>query len=73
VRRRTLVDEATALGAAVVGGVGVGLYDDFSVAQRMSEQAAPCEPDPAAHARYRREHAVFLDAYRRLEPWFESL
>jgi xylulokinase len=73
VRRRTLVDEATALGAAVVGGVGVGLYADFSVARRMSEQAAPCEPDPAAHERYRREHAVFLDAYRRLEPWFESL
>jgi xylulokinase len=39
----------------------------------MSEQAAPCEPDAAAHERYRREHAVFLDAYRRLEPWFESL
>jgi xylulokinase len=73
VRRRTLVDEATALGAAVVGGVGVGLYEDFSVARRMSEHAAPCEPDPAAHARYGREHAVFLDAYRRLEPWFESL
>jgi xylulokinase len=73
VRRRTLVDEATALGAAVVGGVGVGLYDDFSVAGRMSERAAPCEPDPAAHERYRRAHAVFLDAYRRLEPWFESL
>ncbi|OZM77463.1 xylulokinase [Pseudonocardia sp. MH-G8] len=73
VRRRTLVDEATALGAAVVGGVGVGLFDDFAVARRMSEQAAPCVPDAAAHARYRGEHAVFLDAYRRLEPWFETL
>ncbi len=73
VRRRSLVDEATALGAAVVGGVGVGLFDDFSVAQRMSEQAAPCEPRAAAHERYRGEHALFLDAYRRLEPWFDNL
>jgi xylulokinase len=73
VRRRNLVDEATALGAAVVGGVGVGLFDGFGVAQQMSEQAAPCEPDEAAHERYRREHAVFLDAYRRLEPWFDTL
>jgi xylulokinase len=73
VRRRNLVDEATALGAAVVGGVGVGLFDGFGVAQRMSEQAAPCEPDVTVHERYRSEHAMFLDAYRRLEPWFDTL
>ena len=73
VRRRDLVDEATALGAAVVGGVGVGLFDDFSVAQSLSRRTDEHEPDPQAHRRYRAEHEVFLDAYRRLEPWFETL
>jgi len=73
VRRRNLVDEATALGAAVVGGVGVGLFDDFTIAQRMSERTEQHDPDPAAHRRYGGEHEIFLDAYRRLEPWFESL
>jgi xylulokinase len=73
VRPRNLVDEATALGAAVVGGVGVGLFDDFEVARRMSERTGELRPDPTAHQRYQRAHALFLDAYQRLEPWFDTL
>ena len=73
VRRRNLVDEATALGAAVVGGVGVGLFDDFTVAERMSARTDRHDPRPAAHQRYAAEHEIFLDAYRRLEPWFDAL
>jgi xylulokinase len=73
VHRRNLVDEATALGAAVVGGVGVGLFEDFDVAQHMSERTEEHRPNSAAHDRYRAEHDIFLDAYRRLEPWFEVL
>jgi xylulokinase len=71
--RRNLVDEATALGAAVVGGVGVGLFDGFDIARRMSERTVECPPDLAAHRRYLDRYQVFLDAYRRLEPWFETL
>ncbi len=73
VRRRDLVDEATALGAAVVGGVGVGMFEDFSVAARMSARTDEHVPDPAAHTRYLDAHRTFVDAYRRLEPWFETL
>lgn len=71
-RRRALVDEATALGAAVVGGVAVGVFDDFDIAGRMSALTGAFEPDAAAHARYRVGHERFLDAYRRVEPWFEE-
>jgi xylulokinase len=73
VHRRNLVDEATALGAAVVGGVGVGLFEDFDVAKHMSERTEEHRPTSAAHDRYRGEHEIFLDAYRRLEPWFDML
>lgn len=73
VRRRDLVDEATALGAAVVGGVGVGVFEDFSIAARMSARTDEHVPDPVAHERYRGAHRTFVDAYRRLEPWFETL
>jgi xylulokinase len=72
-RRRDLVDEATALGAAVVGGVGVGLFASFDVAKDLSSSSAPLEPDPARHDRYLLAHDRFTDAYRRLEPWFETL
>ncbi|MEQ3553574.1 xylulokinase [Pseudonocardia nematodicida] len=73
VRRRELVDEATSLGAAIVGGVGVGLFDGFEVAQRFADDRAEEAPSPSAHERYGHEYEVFLDAYRRLEPWFETL
>ena len=71
IRRRALVDEATALGAAVVGGVAVGLFEDFDVAARMSDLTGEFAPDAAAHQKYLASHGRFLDAYRRLEPWYE--
>ncbi|MDT7774542.1 MAG: xylulokinase, partial [Pseudonocardiales bacterium] len=71
--RRNLVDEATALGAAVVGGVGVGMFDGFDIARRMSRRTLECRPDESAHRRYLGEYELFMDAYRRLEPWFDRL
>ena len=73
VTRRSLVDEATALGAAIVGGVGVGLFDDFGVAERFGTTTDRYRGDPAAHERYGRHHELFVEAYRRLEPWFDKL
>ncbi|GAA1826727.1 xylulokinase [Microlunatus capsulatus] len=73
VTRRNLVDEATAVGAAIVGGVGVGIFDDFDVAGRFSEELTSQAPEPDRHARYAGEYALFMEAYQRLEPWFDKL
>jgi xylulokinase len=73
VRRRSLVDEANALGAAVVGGVATGIYRDFSVAGGFTDVESTFSPEPDAHSRYRRRYEQFLDAYSRLEPLFEQL
>ena len=67
VTRLNLVDEATALGAAVVGGVGVGIFDSFGIAQSLSRQIATHGPDERRHARYMAEYELFLEAYQRLE------
>lgn len=72
VRRRTVVEEANSLGAAITAGVGVGLLPDFSVARDLSRVAAVFEPDPEQHERYVARHARFLDAYACLEPWFDK-
>ncbi|MDQ5853931.1 MAG: xylulokinase, partial [Chloroflexota bacterium] len=45
VRRRSLVDEANSLGAAVVGGVAVGLFDSYDVAPHLSAIERSFEPD----------------------------
>ena len=71
--RRNLTDEATAVGAAVVAGVGVGLFDSFDVARRFSAEVSTATPDPDRHTRYREAYALFMEAYQRLEPWFDKL
>ena len=70
VRRRTIVDEANSLGAAVTAGVGVGLFSDFTAARSLSHVTSEFTPDPARVADYRRHRATFVDAYECLEPWF---
>jgi xylulokinase len=72
VRRRTIVEEANSLGAAVTAGVGAGVLGGFDVAPRLSEVTGEFVPDPGRHVAYRRRHEIFLDAYERLEPWFEA-
>jgi xylulokinase len=72
VRRRSIVEEANSLGAAVTAGVGAGVLDGFDVAATLSQVTGEFAPDPARHAAYRERHERFLDAYRRLEPWFDA-
>lgn len=71
VRRRSVVEEANSLGAAITAGVGVGMFPDFGVARQLSEVMGVFEPDPDRHAAYKESHRRFLDAYARLEPWFD--
>lgn len=71
VRRRTIVDEANSLGAAVVGGVAAGLMD-WSAAASLSEVEAVFEPDDARHLRAQAGYARFIDAYARLKGWFAA-
>jgi xylulokinase len=70
VRRRSVVDEANSLGAAVVGGRAVGLIDDWSAARALSRVEAVFEPDPARHESAMADHERFEDLYRRLRDWF---
>jgi xylulokinase len=70
VRRRSIVDEANSLGAAVVGGIAVGLIEDWSAAASLSSIEGVFEPDPARHERALVDHARFVDVYERLRSWF---
>jgi xylulokinase len=69
VRRRTIVEEANSLGAAVTAAVGLGITD-FSAARALSEVTAEFAPDAGRHAVYAERHARFADAYAALAPWF---
>jgi xylulokinase len=71
VRRRTIVDEANSLGAAIIGAVAVGLVDDWAAACDLSKVQAVFEPDDARHAQLVTGYGRFTDAYERLRGWFE--
>ena len=71
VRRRSIVEEANSLGAAVTAAVGAELVDGFDIARDLSEVTAEFEPDPARRAEYELRLDAFRDAYAAVEPWFE--
>ena len=64
---------ATALGAAIAGGVGVGLYPGYQVAQTLAPVARVDRPNPAMQARYAALYALFRQSYAALEPVFGQL
>jgi xylulokinase len=72
VRRRSLVDEANALGAAIVGGMAVGLLDRWEVARELSRIERTFEPRTASHDRYVERYPAFCGAYDVLEAWFDA-
>ncbi|HHX64757.1 MAG TPA: xylulokinase [Chloroflexi bacterium] len=68
VLRAHLAVEATALGAAVAGGVGVGLYPDYAVAGRLVQVEPGEVPRPDVAARYEELYALFAETYEALVP-----
>lgn len=73
VRPLRLAQEATSMGAAVVGGVGVRIYRDFSVISDMITGLDPITPDLAAHSRYTVLYSTFKQLYSALAPVNEAI
>ena len=73
VQRLAILEEATSMGAALVGGVGVGLYPGFDLIHQMNAVASTVSPDPAAQAVYQRMMPVFEKLYAALEPVYTDI
>jgi xylulokinase len=73
VLRPALLEEATSLGAAVAGGVGVGIFRDFGIAEQLTPIVERTEPDLALRPLYDRLSAAFNEAYDRLAPLYDTL
>jgi Sugar (pentulose and hexulose) kinases len=71
VYRRSIVDEANSLGAAVTGAVGLGLTD-FSAARSLSEITGEFSPNTGLHASYLKRYELFTEAVDALVPWFQK-
>jgi xylulokinase len=66
--RRVLTKEATAVGAAMVAGVGTGVFADFTVAMVAVRLAATTiDPDPEATKTYADAYLRYLAAFDAVE------
>jgi xylulokinase len=73
VHRLAILEEATSMGAALAGGVGVGLYPDFSMAKTMNKVVEVIEPDPTTRLTYEKLYPIFEATYHALTPIYDML
>ena len=64
--RPKLLVEATSLGAAIAGGVGIGLYPDYGVVSQLVQIEPGEEPSQAVVGRYEDLYQVFRETYQAL-------
>jgi autoinducer 2 (AI-2) kinase len=63
--------EAGALGAAILAGVGVGVYPDaFQAAASLVSISSSYEPDPNQHTLYRRIYKKFAALEKSVTPLY---
>ncbi|HUX12244.1 MAG TPA: FGGY-family carbohydrate kinase [Spirochaetia bacterium] len=66
-------DNATSIGAAIAGGVGVGLFGSLEEAAHLVTAGSAVNPRRENFAVYRRLYPAFQRSYDALVPVFESL
>ena len=73
VRVPKLLEEATSMGAAVTGGVGVGLFRDFDAIDRFISVENEHAPDPGAVKAYGPVKEMFELCYQSMLPVYEKM
>lgn len=72
VQRPSLLVEATSFGAALAGGIGVGLYPGWDLAEQLTPISDVANPDPKVAVLYQRKYDFFNHAYETFEPLFKA-
>jgi sugar (pentulose or hexulose) kinase len=62
----TGVADASAIGAAIMGFLALGLIDDLDAARGLIQIVRTYEPEPERHSQYRENYRVFTQLYGRL-------
>ena len=67
------VEAATSIGAAVIAGVGVGVFDSFDEIKRFLKFEKHVEPKKENQKVYEELKPIFDEAYHCLVPLYEKL
>jgi len=67
------LEEATSMGAAVIGGIGVGEFESFDAISKFIKIESEHEPNPDNKVIYEKTYQVFLHSYDALVDIYEEL
>jgi len=73
IEKPNYLEEATSMGAAITGGVGVGLFDGFDVIDRFLTIESTHEPNEANREQYLKMMPIFEKCYHALVDVYEDL
>jgi len=71
--RPNYLEEATSMGAAIIGGVGCGVFKSFDVASKFISITGRSSPEPSVAPVYARAKALLDESYDALAPLFPRL
>jgi len=69
----TLSQEANSLGAAIIGGVGIGIFNNFKEAKKLVTIKEVSKPDLQAHKMYNEVYPIFKESYFNLADVFSKI
>lgn len=67
------LEEATSMGAAICAGIGIGAYQDFTVAERFNAIQKTVLPNPGLAGVYQKAYGHFCRAYEQLKPLYREM
>jgi xylulokinase len=67
------LDEATSLGAAIAGGVGIGFFADYTIAESLTPIVDTLYPCSENRDKYDKMYDLFNHLYDALEPLYAEL
>lgn len=67
------LEEATSLGAAICGGIGIGLFKDFTVIKELNKEVLALQPRKEFAKIYDELYSVFQDSYNALAPIYKKI
>jgi len=73
IQRPKLLAEATSLGAALAGGIGIGFYPDIFMAESLTPIVDTTLPNPDLKAVYDQGYAFFNHAYEAFVSLYSEL
>lgn len=68
-----MLEEGGSMGAAVIGGVGAGIFEDFTAVDRFLRIRGRQGPDRTLTGLYQKKREMFEKLYEALEPHFADL